>query len=92
MVVVSIKLAVLGDISLGIWVVILSRPSGCVTHSFHYCYTFDELYIEVILKNLSSVSLGGWAFIGPHGWPIKRMEVVVCGFVTRRGRVGLNRA
>ena len=71
MVVISMELAVLGDIPFGIWVVVLLVPFDCVAHCLHDCYTFDGLYIEVVLKNPSSVSLGKWEFIGPHGWPIE---------------------
>ena len=63
MAVTSMKLAILGDILLAIWVIVLSGSSDYVTHCLHDCYTLNGLYIEVVLRNRSSVSLGGWAFI-----------------------------
>ena len=56
---VSMKLIVLGNIPLGIWIVILLRPSDCVTHVLHNCYTLDGLNVEIIFRNSSSVPLGG---------------------------------
>ena len=71
MVVVSMELIVLGDIPLGIRVVVLSEPSDGVAYGLHNCYPLDRLYVEIIFRNLSSVSMGGRALIGLHGWPIK---------------------
>ena len=39
------ELAVLGDIPLGIWVVVLPGPFNCVAHCLHDSHTFDGLYI-----------------------------------------------
>ena len=54
---ISMKLAVLSDIPLGIWIVILSWLFECVAHGFHDGYTLNGLYIEGVLGNSSSVSL-----------------------------------
>ena len=88
---VSMELVVLGDIQLGIWVAILLWPSNCVSHCLHDCYTLDELYIEVVFGNLGLVSLGNWAFIRPHGWPVEWMEIVVSKSMMCRDGVGLSR-
>ena len=57
MVVVPMKLAVHGDIPLGIWIVILLGPFDHVAHNFHDGYALDGLYIEGVLRNLSSIAL-----------------------------------
>ena len=67
MALVSMELAILGEILLGIWVVVLSRPSDCASHCLHDFHALDGLYLEVVCKNPSPVSLGEWAFLGPHG-------------------------
>ena len=85
MAIVSTELAVLVDIPLGIWVVVLPGPFDCVSHCLHDCYTLDGLYIEVVLRNPSSVSLGEWVFIGPHGWLIERMTIVMSRSAMRKG-------
>ena len=54
---ISMKLTVLGDISLGIWIVILPWPFDCVANGFHDGYTLDGLYIEGVFGYLSSVPL-----------------------------------
>ena len=64
---ISVELAALVGISLGIWVIILLGLSDRVSHVLHDIHALNELYIEVIFRNLSSVSLGGLALIRPHG-------------------------
>ena len=53
--VVSMKLAVLGDIPLGIWIVCLSWPFDCVAHVLHDGYTLNGFDIEDVLGDPSSV-------------------------------------
>ena len=52
---ISMKLAVLGDIPLGVWIVDLSWPLDCIAHVFHDGYTLDGFNIEGVLGDLSSV-------------------------------------
>ena len=47
------ELAVLHDIPLGIWIVVLLRPFDCVAHGFHDCYALDGLYINGVFKDPS---------------------------------------
>ena len=68
---ISMELALFGDSPLGIWVVVLSGSSDCVAHGLHDCHAFDGLYIEVILRDPSSVSLGECTLVGPHGWHVE---------------------
>ena len=89
---ISMKLALLGDILLGIWIVILLWPFDCVAHSFHDGYALDGLYIECVFGDLSSVSLVRWAVIGLYRWLLKWMTSVVCESAMCRGRIGLSRA
>ena len=56
---IPMKLAVLGNIPLEIWIVVLPGLSDCVTHVLHNCYTLDGFNVEIIFRNLSSVFLGG---------------------------------
>ena len=48
--VISMKLAVLGDISLGVWVIRLSWPLDFVAHVLHDGYTLDGFVIEGVLE------------------------------------------
>ena len=57
MTVVSMEFTVLGDISLGVWIVNLPWPLDSIAHGFHDGYTFDGLDIEVVFEDLSSVPL-----------------------------------
>ena len=50
MAVIPMKLAILDNIPLGIWIVVLPGPSNCVGHILHDSHTLDGLYIEVILR------------------------------------------
>ena len=50
---ISMKLIVLGDIPLGIKIVIVPWPFDYVAHSFHDGYALDGLYIEGVLGDLS---------------------------------------
>ena len=74
---ISMELAILGDIPLGVWIAILPGPSNCVTHCFHDCNTLDGIYIEGVLGNLSLVPIGRWVIIGSHRWLVKQTTVVV---------------
>ena len=88
---ISMELVVLRGIPLGICIVILPRPFDCVAYGFHDCYTLDGLYIKVVLRNSSSVSLVRWAIVGSHRWPVKRTMVVVCRSATCRGKMWFSR-
>ena len=55
MTVVSMELAVLGDIPLGIWIVSLLWPLDCIAHVLHDGYTVNGFDIEGVLRDLSSV-------------------------------------
>ena len=68
---ISMELAVLRNIPLGIWIIILSGPFDCVAHSFHDGYALDGLDIEGVFRNPISVPLNRWAFIGSYGWPVE---------------------
>ena len=57
---VSVELTILGDIPLGTWVVVLLGPSDYVAHCLHDCHVLDRLYIEVVLRNLSSDPWVNW--------------------------------
>ena len=52
--VVSMELAVLGDIPLGVWIVRLPRPLNCVAHVLHDGYTLNGFNIEGVLGDPSS--------------------------------------
>ena len=53
--VISMKLAVLGDIPLGVWIVRLLWPLDCVAHVLHDGYTLNGFDIEGVLGDPSSV-------------------------------------
>ena len=55
MTVVSVKLAVLGDIPLGVWIVRLPWPRDYVANVLHDDYTLNGFDIEGVLGDLSSV-------------------------------------
>ena len=55
MTVISMKLAVLGDISLGVRIIRLMWPLHCVAHVFHDGYTLNGFNIEGVLGDPSSV-------------------------------------
>ena len=54
---VSMELAVLGDIPLGVWIVNLSWPPDCIAHVFHGGYTLDGFDIEGVFEDPSSVPM-----------------------------------
>ena len=88
---ISLKLTVLGDILLGVWIVILLRSSDCVAHGLHDCYTFDGLYIEGVFRDPSSVALSKWVLIGPYVWRVEWTTIAVCRSMTWRSKVWLQR-
>ena len=49
------KLAVLGDISIGVWVIRLPWPLDYVAHVLHDGYTLNGFDIEGVLGDPSSV-------------------------------------
>ena len=53
--VISMKLAVLGDIPLGVWIIHLPWPLDCVAHVLHDGYTLNGFNIEGVLGDPSSV-------------------------------------
>ncbi len=50
------ELTILGDILLGVWIGSLPRPFDYVSHILQDHYTLDWFYIEIVLKNSSSIS------------------------------------
>ena len=64
--VVSMELAVLGDIPLGVWIISPLWPLDCITHVLHDGYTLDGFDIEGVFKDPSSVPM-----VGLVGWPLK---------------------
>ena len=57
MVVISMKLVVFGSILLRIWIVVLLGPSDHVSHVLHDSHALNWLYVEIIFRNLSTISL-----------------------------------
>ena len=57
MTVVSMELAVDGDIPLGVWIVTLSWPLDYIAHGFHDGYTLDGLDVEGVFRDPSSVPM-----------------------------------
>ena len=53
--VISVKLAILGDIPLGVWIVRLPWPPNGVAHVLHDSYTLNGFDIEGVLGDPSSV-------------------------------------
>ena len=53
--VVSMELAVLGDIPLGVWIVSLPWRLDHIAHVLHDGYTLNGFDIEGVLRDLSSV-------------------------------------
>ena len=51
------ELTVVGDISLGVWIVILLWPLDYITHGFHDGYTLDGLDVEGVFEDSSSVPM-----------------------------------
>ena len=47
------ELTVVGDISLGVWIVILLWPLDYITHGFHDGHAFDGLDIDAVFGDLS---------------------------------------
>ena len=80
---ISMKLVVLGDIPLGIWIVILLWPFDCVSYTFHDGYALDGLYIEGVFEDSTLVLLNIWVFIGSYGWVVERIMILVGGPATR---------
>ena len=54
-IVISMKLAVLSDIPLGVWIIHLPWPLDCVAHVLHDGYVPNGFDIEGVLGNPSSV-------------------------------------
>ena len=54
-IVISLKLAVLGDIPLGVWIISLLWPFDCIAHVLHDGYTLNAFDIEGVLGDPSSV-------------------------------------
>ena len=52
---ISMKLVVLGDISLGFWIVSLPWPLDRIAHVLHDGYTLNGFGIEGVLGDPSSV-------------------------------------
>ena len=52
---ISMELAVLGDISLGVWIVSLLWPLNYIVHVFHDGYTLNGFDIEGVLGDPSLV-------------------------------------
>ena len=67
---ISVKLAILGDIPLGVWIVRLPWPLDDVAHVFHDGYTFNGFDIECILRDPSSVPRVRWTVIRLISWPL----------------------
>ena len=86
---ISMELAVYGDIPLGVWIVTLPWPFNCISHGFHDGYTFDGLDIEGVFGDPSSVPMVWWVVIGFIRWPLKWATAVVCEPTTWIGRVRL---
>ena len=55
--VISMELAVLGDIPLGVWIVRLPWPLDRVSHVLHNSYTLNGFDIECILRDSGSVPM-----------------------------------
>ena len=53
--VVSMELAVLGDIPLGVWIISLLWPLDSIAHVLHDGYTLNGFDIEGVLGDPSSV-------------------------------------
>ena len=54
-IVISLKLAVLGDIPLGVRIIHLPWPLDCVAHVLHDGYTLNDFDIEGVFGDSSSV-------------------------------------
>ena len=54
---ISMKLVVLGDVLLGVWIVHLSWPLDCVSHVLHDGYALNGFDIECVLGDPSSVPM-----------------------------------
>ena len=59
MALISMKLVILGNIPLGIWIVVLSGPSDCVTHVLYNSHVLNEIDVEVVFKHARVISLCG---------------------------------
>ena len=53
--VVSMKLAILGDIPLGVWIISLPWPLDCIAHVLHDGYTLNGFDIEGVLGDSSLI-------------------------------------
>ena len=53
--VVSMELAVLGDISFGVWIISLPWSLDCIAYVLHDGYTLNEFDIEGVLRDPSSI-------------------------------------
>ncbi len=66
---ISMELAVLGDIPLGVWIVRFLWPFDGVAHVLHDGHALNGFDIECILRDPSSVRLVRWTVIVLAGWP-----------------------
>ena len=64
------KLAVLGDIPLGVWIIHLLWPLDYVAHVFHDGDTLNVFDIEGVLGDPSSLPVVRWTVIGLMRWPL----------------------
>ena len=55
--VISMKLTLFGDISLGVWIICLPWPLNCVAQVLHDGYTLNGFNIEGVLGDPSSVPM-----------------------------------
>ena len=66
---ISVKLAILGDIPLGVWIVRLPWPLDGVAHVLHDGYTLNGFDIERVFRDPSSVPMVRWTVIRLAGLP-----------------------
>ena len=64
------KLTVLGDVLLGVWIVRLPWPFDGVAHVLHDGYTLNGFDIECIPRDPSSVPMVRWTVIRLISWPL----------------------
>ena len=63
MVVVSMELAIFGDVPLGVRIVYLPWPLDCVAHAFHDGHALNGFDIEGVLRDPGSVPVVCWAVV-----------------------------
>ena len=54
---ISVKLAIIGDIPLGVWIIRLPWPIDCVDHVLHDGYALNGFDIECVLRDSSSIPM-----------------------------------